>query len=183
MASSTAAHTDFEHGNFYLLSREVGERDRRHHFEEAGMPRQLSLLDQPLGDAIDLVMQIGELIIADFFAIHANAFVDAHQMGRSIEACFQAGGLKDRGKRRRRRAFAICSCDQHAAKRLLGMIHGIQEHAHVCQVEFIRRRMGQLVPKRVHARDCGLVGHGETAVSYQPSAVSLNPQIISLPNG
>ena len=39
------------------------------------------------------------------------------------------------------------------------------------QVEFVRRRLRQLVPEGKHARHCGFVGHKE-ALSYKPSAFS-----------
>ena len=59
------------------------------------------------------------------------------------------------------------------------MIQRSQQHPHVRQIEFVRRRLRQLVPQRKHAGYCGFVGHKE-ALSYQPSARQLDPQIIKL---
>jgi hypothetical protein len=75
-----AAHADFEHGEIYALIRKMDEGDCGHHFEEAGVPRKFRALHQTFGNSINFAVKRGEIIVADFFAVHADPFVDSNQV-------------------------------------------------------------------------------------------------------
>ena len=159
------AHAYFEDGDLHLLARKMFKCNRRHHLEKTGKPRQLSLLHRSFRRAVDFSMQPREIVVADFLTIHADAFVDPHQMRRSVKPRLQPRCAQDRSQRCRGRAFAVRPRDQHARKSLLGMLHRLEQHAHMRQIELMRRRLRQFVPQRKHARDRGFVGH-RAALSF-----------------
>ena len=57
------AHPDFKYGYIEPFPGEMGKGNCRHHLEKTWMPRQLFPLDQILGNAVDLAMQLGKIII------------------------------------------------------------------------------------------------------------------------
>ena len=121
-----AAHADFEHRNLDADAGEVFECHHGQHLEEAGMPRQLAGAQKLLRRALDAIVNRAELDIGDGFAVHPNALVDAHQMRRAVERGLVSRNPQNRRQRRRRRAFAVGSGDQHAGKAPLGMAQRLQ---------------------------------------------------------
>ena len=102
-----AAETDFENREIHALLREIFERHGRDAFEVSRMSAQLASRKQLLDDVLDVREHRGEIFIADFFAVDANALVDSFEMRRSIEPGAQAGMAQNRFEKRRRRALAI----------------------------------------------------------------------------
>src|SRR5258708_397759 len=68
---------------------------------------------------------------------------------------------EERATRRRRGPLAIRPPDEHAREPPLRMIHALQQYPHMRQIKLVRRSLRQLVAKREHAVDCGLVRHKE----------------------
>jgi hypothetical protein len=141
----TAAHADLKHYHVRPGSGEMLKGHRGERFKEAGMPRQIAFSNQALGGAVDYVVEEREIVVADGFAIEANALIDAKQMWRSIEPGLQSGSLKDGCQRRRCRALAVSADDEHSWKTVFRMPQCGQQHAHVRQIELVRRRLGQFV--------------------------------------
>ncbi len=52
------------------------------------MPWQISLHDQSISHAIDFAMQPGEIVVADLFSVHSDAFVNSYEMRRGVQARF-----------------------------------------------------------------------------------------------
>ena len=155
----TTSHSDFQNRNVNRDAGEVLKGNRRKHLEEARMPRQIAIRNQPLRSAIDQIMQTGKVIIQDRLAIHPNALVDPHQMRRSVKPSPQSGSPQNRGQSRRRRAFPVGPSNQNTRKPSLRMVQSCQQHAHVFQIELVRRCIRQFVSERVHARNGSFVRH------------------------
>ena len=94
-------------------------------------------------------VDLAELHIGNRLVIHANAFVDAYQVRRTVEPGLVAGSAQDGRQGRSRRAFAVGAGDQHAGEAALGIAQRRQQFAHIRQIELVRRRRGKLVSKRV----------------------------------
>src|SRR5208282_2792947 len=155
-----AAHAHFEHNHVGAAAREVFKAYGSQHLKKAGVPRQIAFRDEALGGAVDHVMEQGEIVVGDGFAIEANALVDAYQMRRGVEPGPEAGSLQDGRQSRGGGTLAVGARDQHRGKAILGISQRSEQHAHVRQVELVRRRLRQLVAQREHLRDCGFVGQG-----------------------
>src|SRR5258708_11717711 len=82
----TSAHANFEDGDLNFLEGKVSKGNGGHHFEKAGMPRQITPFNQLFGGAIDFAMQMRERFVADFLSVDANTLVDADEMRRGIES-------------------------------------------------------------------------------------------------
>ena len=54
------------------------------------MPRQVSVFDQLSGDRVHFAMQFGKVLVADGFAVDADALVDSNQVRRGIQPGFQS---------------------------------------------------------------------------------------------
>ena len=80
-----AAKAHFENGEIHVLLREIFERHGRDTFEIGGMSAKISIRKQLLDEFLDLREHPGELFIADFFAVDADALIDSLKMRRSIE--------------------------------------------------------------------------------------------------
>ena len=80
-------------------------------------------------------------------------------MRRSVESSLMSGGLNDRRERCCRRPFAVRAGNQNRTEFLLWIAECVQQYAHVRQVEFMRRRTGQLVAEFVELLDSRSVGH------------------------
>ncbi len=122
------------------------------------MPGQIAFPNQPLGGAVDHIVEQREIVVGDGLAIEANPLIDANQMRRSIESRLQPGSLQDGCQSCSGGTLAVGAGDQDSWKAIFRMSQCRQQHAHVCQIEFVRRRLRQFVAQRVHLRDCGLVG-------------------------
>ena len=167
----TPTHADLEHNHVGRVAREIFKGHRGQRLKEAGMPGQIAFPNQPLGGAVDHIVEQREIVVADGLAIEANPLIDANQMRRSVEPRLQPGRLQDGCQRCSGRTLAVGTSDQHGWKTIFRMSQRRQQHAHVCQIELVRRRLRQLVAQRVHLRDCGFVGQGQlSAVSFQLSA-------------
>ena len=81
-----AAHTHFQNRDIHPSPRKVLECQRGQHLKKAGMPGQFPFADEPLGGSVDYVVKQGEIIVADSFAVDANALVDPDQMRRGVES-------------------------------------------------------------------------------------------------
>ena len=169
----TPAHSDLEHNHIWPAAGKILKGHRRQRLEKAGMPRQISFPNQPLRSPVDHVMEHREIVVADRFAIEANPLVNPNQMRRSIKPRLQPRSLQDGSESSGRRTLAVRACDQHRRKTILRMPQRREQHAHVRQIELVRRRLRQLVAQRVHLRHCGFVGqekHSSFAVRYSPFA-------------
>ena len=164
----TPAHANFKHNHVGTAAGEILKGHRGQHLKKAGMPRQIAFPNQPLGGAVDHVMEQREIVVVDRLAIEANPLIDANQMRRCIESCLQPGSLQDGRQRGGRRTLAVGAGDQHSRKAIFRMPQCRQQHPYVGQIELVRRRLRQLVAQRVHLRQCGFVGQGQlSAVSSQ----------------
>ena len=105
-----------------------------------------------------------KLVIADLFAVDPDSLIDPYQVRRGIQTRLQSRCPQDRGQRRRGRPLAIRSSDQHTRKAALGMIHPLQQHPHMREIEFVRRPLRQLVAERKHTGHRGLVESGQAYV-------------------
>ena len=78
-------HAHLENRDIQLPAREVLECHSGQHLEEAGMPRQIALYHQPFGGTVYQIVQKGEIVVTNLFAVDLDAFVDPRQVRRRIE--------------------------------------------------------------------------------------------------
>src|SRR5690348_5237629 len=108
----TAAHADFEHRDIHLSLGELLEGDGGQHLKKTGMPGQLAGRDQTVGSLFDAIMQSGERGVTNFFAVNANALVQADQVGLSVERGAVPGGPQNGSQGSGGRALAIGAGDE-----------------------------------------------------------------------
>ena len=160
----TPAHADLKHNHVRPVPREILKAHRGERFKKAGMPRQIAFSHQPFSGPVDHIMEHGEIVVGDRFAIEANPLVDANQMRRRIEPRLQPRSLQNGRQSSGRRTFAVGARDQHSWETILRMPQRREQHAHVRQIELVRRRLRQLVAQRIHLRDCGFVRQGRRSL-------------------
>src|SRR5579864_268400 len=80
-------------------------------------------------------------------------------MRRSIKSRAQSRSPQNGRQRSSRRSFPIRSRDEHARELSLGIFQRFEKHAHVREIELVRRRLRKLVSERVHAGNRGLIGN------------------------
>src|SRR5262249_24105247 len=96
--------------------------DGGHHFEEAGMPRQLFPIHELAGETVHLAVNLCELVVGDFLPDDPYTLIDAHQVRGSIEPSGQARGLQDRRQSRGCRTLAVGAGNQDARETMLWML-------------------------------------------------------------
>ena len=72
-----SAHSHFEHSDLHFAGREIFKCYCRQHLKKTGMPRQLTILDQPFSRAFHQIVQQCELIVRDLLTVDLNTFVDS----------------------------------------------------------------------------------------------------------
>ncbi len=93
----------------------------------------------------------------------ADAFVDAHQVRRGVQAGAQAGGFQDAGQHGGGGAFAVGAGDVDGAELLVRIAEMRGEGADVCEVEFGGAGVlgrGQFAAQGEEIADGLVVGHG-----------------------
>src|SRR6267378_5672790 len=105
------------------------------------MPWQIAFPNQPLGGAVNHVVEHREIVVADRFTVEANPLIDPNQMRRSIESCLQSRSLQDGCQSSRRRTLAVRAGDQHSWEAIFRMLQCSQKHASVCQIKLVRWRL------------------------------------------
>ena len=80
----------------------------------------------------------GKFLVGNFPAVHANAFVDALQVRRSVQAGAQARRAQNRIEHRRGGALAVGSGDVHGLELALRLAQVFAKHGDIFQVEFLR---------------------------------------------
>ncbi len=82
----TAAHANFEDGDFDLGCGEVIEGHGRHGFKEAGQVGQPRVGNEWRGSSGNAVVGSSETVIRNGLAIDADTLIDEQQMRRGVEA-------------------------------------------------------------------------------------------------
>ena len=131
----TAAEADLENAEFDAFAREAFEGHGRDAFEIRGMRTELVHGEQLLDQRLQASENSGEGLIADFFAVHADAFVDSFEMRRGIQAGSKACRAEDGFEERRGRAFAVCPRNVRAGISAIGAAEPFSEHGDVFQIE------------------------------------------------
>src|SRR5208282_3113318 len=109
---------------------------RSHALEIGRMRSQLSLSQQFLDYCLYPRERFREQLVADLFAAHPYALIDAFQMRRSVQPGPEARIPQDAFEERRRRAFAVCARNVHRRIRAVGPPQALCQHRYVLQVEF-----------------------------------------------
>ena len=148
----------------WATSCEVEESKGGEDLEEAGGMRQIAGFDQAPGGFIDLKVEPGEVFVGNLCAVNLDAFVDADQVGRGVEAGAVACGDEDAGQSGSRRALAVGSSDQNGGKGGLRIAERSGQNTHVGQVELAAGGAGggrgELVAQGVKMVDRSSVRHG-----------------------
>ena len=159
------AHAGFAHGELRARAGEIHEGDRRHALEKSGMRGEASGGEQFLDRFADARERGGKFRVGNFLAVQANAFVDALQMRRSVQAGAQARRAQNRIEHRRRGAFAVRARDVHGLKRALRLPQVFAKHGDIFQIEFRGARLprrGEFASQAEEVLDRFFVGHAVT---------------------
>ena len=136
------------------------------------MPRQLAIRNQSLTSAVYDIVVEGKIAVTDLFSIYPDAFVDLHEVRRSIEAGPRARSFQNRGQRRCGRPLSVCPRNEDSRNSQLRVIQFTEQYPHIGQIELLRGRLAQFVAKGVHPSNGVLIRH---EFGHQPQrAVSLD---------
>ena len=109
-----AAEADFVNGKIHEVLCESKKGQSRNALEESWMRSELSTGHQRFDGGMNARPGRGEIMVRNIFAVDADAFVDAFQVRRSVEAGAQPGGAQDGFEHRGCGTFAVGPGDVHA---------------------------------------------------------------------
>jgi hypothetical protein len=98
----------------------------------------------------------GKFLVGNFLAIQANAFVDALEVRRRVQAGAQARCAQNRIEHRRCGAFAIRAGDMHRLKLALRLPEVFAKNGDIFQIEFCGAglpRRGEFAPQAEEVLD------------------------------
>ena len=122
------------------VHRRVGKLPDRHggqHLEEAH-PRLAGLFHlhvHQIDQILDLIPGVHEVVVAQRLAVDGDAFVDAFQMRRGVQAGAHAVGAADGLRHAGRGALAVGAGDVDDAERLLRMTQHVEHQVHPVQIQ------------------------------------------------
>src|SRR5882762_1290693 len=90
-----AAQADFEDGEVYALAGKIFESHGGHAFEISGVGAQFAGSEEFFDQRMEVSEGLGETLVADLRAIHADAFVDFFEVRRGIQSRSKASVAKD----------------------------------------------------------------------------------------
>ena len=131
-----AAEADFEDAEFDAFAGETFEGHGGDAFEVGGMGAEFAGGEKFFDQGVDARESFREGVVADFFAVDADALVDSFEMRRSVEAGSKAGVAKDGFEEGRGGTFAIRAGDVGAGIGAVGAAESFGENGDVFEIEF-----------------------------------------------
>ncbi len=131
----TSAEAHLEDAEFDAFAREAFEGHGRDAFEIRGMRAELMRSEQLFDQRLQAGENSRERLVADFFAVEADAFVDSFEMRRGVQAGSKACLAEHRFEERGGRAFAVRSRNVRAGISAIGAAEPFGKHGNVFQVE------------------------------------------------
>jgi len=132
----SATEADFENAKFDARASERFECHGGDAFEIGGVRAEFSVGEESFDQTVNAGECFRKEIIADFFAIDANAFVDSFEMWGGVEAGSKAGAAKDGFEEGCCRAFTIGAGDVGAGISALGAAEAVGEDVDIFEIEF-----------------------------------------------
>src|SRR5258708_2939566 len=130
-----AAETYFEDGKFHALAGEVFKGHGRDALEVGGMRSELACGEKSFGQGVDSSKSLREGIIANLFAMEADALVDSFQMRRRVQPGSKAGTAQDRFEKCSRRTLPVRAGDVSAGVGAIRAAEALGNDGDVLEVE------------------------------------------------
>ncbi len=124
---TATAEADFQNGDVdrlcltWSFSREVVKGEGREDLEEAWGMGKIAGFDEATGGFVHLKVESGEVFVGDLSGVDLDAFVDANQVRRGVEAGTVAGDGEDAGQSGGGGALAVGSSNQNGGEGGLGV--------------------------------------------------------------
>src|SRR6267143_1812727 len=181
-----AAQADFEDGEVYALAGKIFESHGGHAFEISGVGAQFAGSEELFDQRMDVSEGLGETLVADLRAIHADAFVDFFEVRRGIQSRSKASVAKDGFEERGSGTFAVGAGDVGAGISAVGAAEALAEDGDVFEIELCGRglgRSGQFAAEGKQVADRGFVFHFISAQKEVEGAGDEGLELLAVDDG